>query len=119
MTTPKKELEELPILALGFGGPVKIIKKLHLTLTYHYFDEIVSGRKSAEYRQCNPYWCDKLKEIKPGDFIIFHRGYSDKILARKILQIRKIIGFDMPPDEYHFFKCPNETYFFEIEFEKA
>ena len=91
---------------------------IHATLTYQWFDKINAGRKTAEFRRITPYWEKKLSNIKPGDCIVFHRGYSDKTIRRRILYVRKIVGWDLPPDEYNFFKCPNESGFFEINFEK-
>lgn len=91
---------------------------IHATLTYQWFDEINAGRKTAEYRRITPYWEKKLTNIKPGDCIVFHRGYSDKTIRRRILYVRKISGWHLPHAEYNFFKCPNESGFFEINFEK-
>ena len=91
---------------------------IHATLTYQWFDKINAGRKTAEFRRITPYWEKKLSNIKPGDCIVFHHGYSDKTIRRWILYVRKIVGWDLPPDEYNFFKCPNESGFFEINFEK-
>ena len=92
---------------------------IHATLTYQWFDEISSGRKKAEYRRITPYWEKKLANIKPGDSIVFHLGYSAKTLRCRILYVRKISGWDLPNAAYNFFKCPNESGFFEINFEKG
>lgn len=92
---------------------------IHATLTYNWFDEIKAGRKTAEYRRITPYWEKKLTNIKPGDCIVFHRGYSDQTIRRRILYVRKISGWHLPHAEYNFFKCPNESGFFEINFEKV
>ena len=89
---------------------------IHFTLTYRWFDEIKAGRKTAEYRLRSPRWEKKLSNIKPGDCIVFHRGYSDKTIRRRILYVRKISGWHLPHAEYNFFKCPNESGFFEINF---
>lgn len=91
---------------------------IHVTLTHKWFDEIKAGRKTSEYRRRTPYWERVLSRIKPGDYIVFHRGYSDQALSRKILSVRTLTGWGLPNEEYHFFKCPNETEFFEIIFEK-
>ena len=31
-----------------------------LILTYHWFDEILSGRKTEEYREFKPFWIDRF-----------------------------------------------------------
>ena len=35
-------------------------KTLHLVLKHHWFDKIVSGEKSSEYRECSDYWNKRL-----------------------------------------------------------
>lgn len=92
---------------------------IHATLMYQWFDEIAAGRKTAEYRRITPYWEKKLTNIKPGDCIVFHRGYSDKTIKCRIRHIGIVSGWDMPHREYKYFGCPNESQFFEIEFEKC
>lgn len=44
-----------------------------MTLTRHYFNEIVSGRKRVEYRQRTAYWEKKLS--RPYDEVLFQNGY--------------------------------------------
>ena len=90
---------------------------IHITLTYHWFDKIESGKKTAEYRKYCVGWENRLKKLKPGDCIVFHRGYTDRTITRIITKIRVILGWDLPKAEYEFFGCPNEEYFFEISFE--
>ena len=52
-------------------------KTLHLVLTHHWFDEILTGRKNVEYRKMSPYWkrliWEKRHEIT---HVRFQRGYS-------------------------------------------
>lgn len=38
-------------------------KVLDLSLSYHWYDEIASGRKKEEYRQIKPFYCQRI-----GDF---------------------------------------------------
>lgn len=59
---------------------------LHLVLKHHWFDKIVSGEKTAEYRECRAYWNRRLGN-KKYDVVIFHRGYTNKIAAYKIASI--------------------------------
>ncbi len=91
---------------------------IYARLTYQWFDAIAAGRKTAEYRRITPYWENKLRQVKPGDCIVFQRGYSDKTLRCPILSVRKVAGWDLPNAEYNFFKCPNESGFFEINFKQ-
>ncbi|WP_338761923.1 hypothetical protein WAF17_16550 [Bernardetia sp. ABR2-2B] len=59
-------------------------KTLQLNLTKKWFDMILSGQKSEEYRSITDYWvrrlCQKVKNgqytIKHFDSIIFSNGYS-------------------------------------------
>jgi hypothetical protein len=50
-------------------------KVLHLNLYRKYFDEIVSGKKTIEYRDKTPYWTSRLSN-KKYDYIYFRNGYS-------------------------------------------
>ena len=56
---------------------------LHLTLTYYWYDEIVSGRKNIEYRAITNRWQKMIlnKNIKK---VIFHRGYTSTTLEKHV-----------------------------------
>lgn len=90
-------------------------KTLHLTLTYHWWDKVSSGEKNAEYRRFTVNWRKRLADIRPGDLVVFHRGYTSRTLTRRIEQIRVISGSDLPNEVYQFFGCPNESAFFKIK----
>lgn len=91
-------------------------KTLHLTLTYHWWDKVASGEKNAEYRRFTANWRKRLSRIHRGDLVVFHRGYTDRIITRRIENIRIIVGWDLPNEVYYFFGKPNEDKFFEIQF---
>lgn len=91
-------------------------KTLHLTLTYHWWDKVVRGEKKAEYRRFTANWRKRLADVRPGDLVVFHRGYTNRTLSRRIEQIRVIGGWNLSNEVYQFFKCPNESQFFEIQF---
>lgn len=93
-----------------------MLKTLHLTLTYHWWDKVVSGEKKEEYRRFTEGWRKRLNGLKRGDLVVFHRGYTNRTLTRRIEQIRVIGGWNFPNEVYQFFKCPNESQFFEIQF---
>ena len=93
-----------------------MLKTLHLTLTYHWWDKVSSGEKKAESRRFAATWRKRLNGLKRGDLVVFHRGYTNRTLTRRIEQIRVIGGWDLPNEVYQFFKCPNESQFFEIQF---
>lgn len=50
-------------------------KVLHLTLMKEYFDAILSGDKTIEYREIKSYWVKRLEE-KKYDYIHFTNGYG-------------------------------------------
>lgn len=63
------------------------MKLLDLSLTYHWYDEIASGRKKYEYREITPFYMKRLIDnpgtdnyipqimfFKHYDAIRFHRG---------------------------------------------
>lgn len=92
--------------------------KLFLPLAYRWFDLIAAGRKTREYRRFTEAWRKRLNRLQRGDLVVFRRGYTRKTITRKIEGIRVISGWSLPEDEYHFFGCPNEDKFFEIQFSK-
>lgn len=66
------------------NGCNKLDRVAHLVLTFHWFDEIASGRKRIEYRKAKPYWMKRVWDRRV-DILIFHRGYTDKTMRFKLL----------------------------------
>ena len=50
------------------------MKVLHLNLYRKYFDAILNGEKTIEYRDITPYWSKRL-EGRHYDVIKFRNGY--------------------------------------------
>jgi ASC-1-like (ASCH) protein len=50
-------------------------KVLHLNLYRKYFDAILNGEKTIEYREITPYWSKRL-EGRHYDLIQFRNGYA-------------------------------------------
>jgi len=54
-------------------------KILHLTLKREWFDLILSGEKTEEYREYKPYWIKRLMghcgRMKQFDIVRFRNGY--------------------------------------------
>ena len=50
------------------------MKILHLNLYRKYFDQILKGEKTTEYREVTPYWSKRL-EGRYYDVIKFRNGY--------------------------------------------
>ena len=67
--------------------------KKHLILKYKWFDLILTGKKTCEYRDYKK-WYQRLKNV---DIIIFHRGYTKTTIAKNIQSIDII---DTPNDLY-------------------
>lgn len=59
---------------------------LHLVLKHQWFDKIVSGEKTSEYRECSDYWNKRLTN-KHYDMVVFHKGYTSTTAAYKIISI--------------------------------
>ncbi len=59
---------------------------LHLVLTAFWFNKIVSGEKTAEYRKCSTYWNRRLTKGH-YDTVVFHRGYTSITAEYKIISI--------------------------------
>ena len=51
------------------------MKILHLNLYRKYFDAILNGEKTIEYRDITPYWSKRL-ECRHYDVIQFRNGYA-------------------------------------------
>ena len=49
-------------------------KVLHLNLYHKYFNQILKGEKTTEYREVTPYWSKRL-EGRHYDVIKFRNGY--------------------------------------------
>lgn len=62
------------------------IKDLHLNLKGIYFDQIIAGDKSFEFRLVNDYWKKKLINRIYGQ-IHFKRGYPAKEDTSKIYSV--------------------------------
>ena len=59
---------------------------LHLVLRHHWFDKIVSDKKTSEYRECSTYWNRRLGK-RHYDTVVFHRGYTNTTATYKIVSI--------------------------------
>lgn len=59
---------------------------LHLVLKHCWFDKIVSGEKTSEYRECSEYW-NKRFINKKYDKVVFHKGYTNTIAEYNIISI--------------------------------
>lgn len=66
------------------------MKTLHLNLKKKWFDMILSGEKTEEYREIKPYWekrlfhklYPKIMQFRDYDYVVFSNGYSKT--ARKM-----------------------------------
>lgn len=62
------------------------MKKLHLVLAGRWYDKIAQGDKTSEYRECKPYWNDRLGHVArdiDSDVrysVVFHRGYTARTM---------------------------------------
>ena len=52
-------------------------KILTLPMKKKYYDEILAGTKTTEYRECNDYWLSRIKG-KTFDVIEFRLGYPER-----------------------------------------
>lgn len=93
------------------------MKKPEIFLTRKWFDLIASGKKKSEYRRVKPFWTARLKDAKPGDEIIFRRGYSHVIMPRRLIGVSIVEGRQLPEAEREFFGPCNDVKFYKIDFE--
>jgi len=77
------------------------MKVLHMTLKREWFNKILSGRKTEEYREIKPYWSKRL--AKKYDMIQFRNGYGANVPAFDIellnIKVGTGKGFWGAPDE--------------------
>ena len=71
------------------------MRVLHLNLYRKYFDAILSGSKTIEYRDITPYWSKRL-EGRHYDVIKFRNGYA-KVAPEMIVEYR---GVDINDGKY-------------------
>ena len=63
-------------------------KVLHLNLYRKYFDQILKGEKTTEYREVTPYWSKRL-EGRDYDVIQFRNGYA-KVAPMMIVEFKGV-----------------------------
>lgn len=102
-------------------GPccVEDMKTIVFFLTRKWFDLVASGRKTSEYRQVKPFWTRQLKDAKPGDCIIFRRGYSHVETVRTLAGVSIVEGWQLPEAEREFFGPCNDIKFYKIDFKRS
>jgi len=72
---------------------------LTLTLKRQYFDEILSGEKTIEYRDITSYWTPRL-ENKDYDTILFRNGYNVTSPTMTVEYKGLTIDRDTQPNRY-------------------
>ena len=68
---------------------------LYLTLKKKWYDMILSGEKTEEYREIKKYWTVRLKDFlvkKSFDYIIFKNGYAKNAPTMKVELIKIDFG---------------------------
>lgn len=62
---------------------MKAEELVHLVLTYHWFDEMLAGRKDVEYRAPVAHWRKHIWMRRSAiRFACFYRGYSSTRIVR-------------------------------------
>lgn len=83
------------------------MKDIHLVLQHRWYDMIATGEKTEEYRRvCDYYNC----RIQRATHVVFHRGYTNITLRKKITSVTEGIGNPK-------WGAPKETKVFIIKFE--
>ena len=74
-------------------------KILHLNLYKKYFDDIVNGTKTIEYRKKTDYWKQRI-EGREYDYIQFRNGYA-KVAPTMLVEYNGYkVGFNGIGEEY-------------------
>lgn len=64
------------------------MRVLHLTIKKKWFDMILSGDKTEEYREIKPYWQSRLFNEK-YTHVMFHNGYKSDS-PKALFELEKI-----------------------------
>lgn len=67
-------------------------KDLHLVLRHKWFDMIKSGDKLEEYRDLTDYYRKKIDGSHTN--VVFHKGYTNEIIRKKILSVSIGEGYE-------------------------
>ncbi len=94
-----------------------MVKVINLRLTFRWFEEVASGRKTSEYRKACGVSGRLVEKMKPGDMIVFHKGYSGELIRAKVTGICALEGWRLPDAEREFFGACNDVKFYKIDFE--
>ena len=89
-------------------------------LTTHWYNKILSGEKTHEYRVHNKYWTVRVNNLEIGDVITFSKGYSKTRLIRIVTGIQYMsLGRLKNTDEevYEFMKDKGYS-FWQINFKE-
>jgi len=63
---------------------------LDLVLTYYWYDEILSGRKTNEYREIKDIWIKRIWNNRDKiTHVRFHRGYTMTTITVRVDRIHK------------------------------
>jgi len=76
---------------------------LNLVLTYHWYDEVLSGRKRIEYREITHYWCKRIW-LKRDTFktVTFARGYTNEVIRYNVTEIDMgVCPYPEWPEQYY------------------
>lgn len=83
---------------------------LHLHLKHKYYDEVSSGIKKEELRQCTDYWAKRIVNVE-YDKICIHKGFTQQ---KKMFDYcgyitKKIKHEHFGPNFVHVFALPLKT----------
>jgi len=69
---------------------------LHLVLKGKYYDQILAGTKTVEYRDNTPFWRKRIFKTPRLLYVTFYRGYTNTTIS---FHIEKIV--DVDPIQIH------------------
>ena len=72
---------------------------LNLNLTGEWFDAILDGTKTREYRRVCPHWNVRLANLERPSIVVFRRGYTNDKMAYELLSWRVVPKSEMTAAE--------------------
>lgn len=91
----KKNILTKPMLVAGVGAAVRT---LNLTLKKGWFDMILSGNKTEEYREIKPYWITRLvdtifKYQSKEEFMKWYYNPPEKVTLQHLVNAYDTVTF--------------------------
>lgn len=84
---------------------------LVLNVKNKFYNMIINGDKTEEFREVKPYWDKRFKNIKKGDEVKIMRGYTGEYIKVIIKDLKLITFNQLPLHAKNFFNNEDFIYY--------